>query len=165
MIYLDVPSTHTAQANILAALTRKFKLEDRLDLLKDVTNRLPLNLTGADLYALCSDAMLKCMTRRVMKIENELKEINDMSEGDFVARYSSSHKRPITPQYYLEFMASSTDIDIVVSKADFSDAMADLSPSVSQAEMENYRRAQIKFTNVKKDNTKKDLGKGKARAD
>lgn len=166
MIYLDVPSTHTAQANILAALTRKFQLEDGLDLLSDVTNYLPLNLTGADLYALCSDAMLKCMTRRVMTIESELNEINVMSEEDFVARFGTSLRRPLTPQYYLEFMASSTDIDIIVSKVDFDDAMADLSPSVSQAEMENYRRAQLKFTNVKKDDIKKkDKGKGKARAD
>ena len=166
MIYLDVPSTHAAQANILTALTRKFELEEGLDLLSDVADHLPLNLTGADLYALCSDAMLKCMTRRVMSIEKEIQDINALSEEEFIAKFGDAHRRPITPQYYLEFMADTTNVSVVVSKVDFGEAMDDLTPSVTQDEMENYRRAQLKFTNVEqKAPVKKDNGKGKARAD
>ncbi|TIA91403.1 hypothetical protein E3P99_01068 [Wallemia hederae] len=166
MIYLDVPSTHAAQANILTALTRKFELEEGLDLLSDVADHLPLNLTGADLYALCSDAMLKCMTRRVMTIEKEIQDINALSEEEFTTKFGNAHRRPITPQYYLEFMTDMTNVSVVVSKVDFGEAMADLTPSVTQDEMENYRRAQLKFTNVGKEApVKKDKGKGKARAD
>ena len=72
MIYLGLPNTHESQANILEALTRKFKLESQLNLLNDVARNLTFDLTGADLYALCSDAMLKCMNRKVSEIESKI---------------------------------------------------------------------------------------------
>ncbi|TIB99023.1 AAA-domain-containing protein [Wallemia mellicola] len=174
MIYLDVPLSHSSQAAILEALTRKFKLEPGLDLLNDVAAHLPLNLTGADLYALCSDAMLKSMTRKVMSIERKITSINELDDKEFIKQYGSQLRRPLIPQYYLEFMASSDEIDVVVSKDDFDEAMNDLSPSVSQAEMEHYRQAQRKFTNVSESKEskeseiqkelKKDKGKGKGKA-
>ena len=87
MIYLDVPSSHSSQAAILEALTRKFKMEPGLDLLNDVAAHLPLNLTGADLYALCSDAMLKSMTRKVMSIERKITSINELDDKEFIKPY------------------------------------------------------------------------------
>ena len=62
MLYLGVSTTHEAQLDILRALTRKFKLEPSLDL-KAIAEQCPFNYTGADFYALCSDAMLKAMSR------------------------------------------------------------------------------------------------------
>ena len=62
MLYLGVSTTHEAQLDILRALTRKFKLEPTLDL-KEIADQCPFNYTGADFYALCSDAMLKAMSR------------------------------------------------------------------------------------------------------
>ena len=61
LLYLGVCSDHVIQANLLKALTRKFVLED-VDLLQ-VAKACPLTLTGADLYALCTDANLKAITR------------------------------------------------------------------------------------------------------
>ena len=59
MLYLGVSDSHEAQVNILEALTRKFRLDPGLDL-RDIAQKCPLNLTGADLYELSSDAMFKC---------------------------------------------------------------------------------------------------------
>jgi peroxin-6 len=61
MLYLGVPTTHEAQLGILQALTRKFQLDPELDL-QDIADQCPFNYTGADFYALCSDAMLGAMT-------------------------------------------------------------------------------------------------------
>jgi SpoVK/Ycf46/Vps4 family AAA+-type ATPase len=71
MLYLGVSTTHEAQLNILEALTRKFRLDASLDL-KQVAECCPFNYTGADLYALCSDAMLQAMTRKAEELEETI---------------------------------------------------------------------------------------------
>ena len=71
MLYLGVSDTHEAQLNILKALTRKFRLDPDLDL-KDIAEQCPFNYTGADFYALCSDAMLKSMSRKAQEIDKRL---------------------------------------------------------------------------------------------
>lgn len=68
MLYLGVSDTHDAQLKIIEALTRKFKLDPALRL-ETIAARCPFNYTGADFYALCSDAMLKAMTRKAEEID------------------------------------------------------------------------------------------------
>lgn len=68
MLYLGVSDSHEAQLHILEALTRKFRLDPGLDL-RAIAQKCPLNLTGADFYALCSDAMLNAMSRKAESID------------------------------------------------------------------------------------------------
>lgn len=68
MLYLGVSDTHDTQLKIIQALTRKFKLDPALDLTA-VAEQCPFNYTGADFYALCSDAMLKAMSRKAEEID------------------------------------------------------------------------------------------------
>ena len=75
MLYLGVSDTHEKQLTILEALTRKFALDPSLEL-RGVAENLPLTYTGADLYALCSDAMLKAITRKAEAVDRKVKEIN-----------------------------------------------------------------------------------------
>ncbi|KAK7466888.1 peroxisomal assembly protein [Stygiomarasmius scandens] len=145
MLYLGVSQTHEAQLNILEALTRKFHLDPNLDL-KDVAEKCSFNYTGADFYALCSDALLNAMTRKAEELEQKLAVLNGKS-GPY------DHPHPITPQYYLAEMASEEDIRVSVTQADFNVALRNLVPSVSQAEMEHYSKIQSKFS---KDQTAED---------
>ena len=39
--------------------------------LEDLANNCPANLTGADLYALCSDAMLASMRKKICELEKQ----------------------------------------------------------------------------------------------
>lgn len=68
MLYLGVSENHDAQLKIIQALTRKFKLDPAIDL-ELVASMCPFNYTGADFYALCSDAMLKAMTRKANEVD------------------------------------------------------------------------------------------------
>lgn len=63
--------THEAQLKIIQALTRKFRLDPALDL-NDIAQQCPFNYTGADFYALCSDAMLKSMSRKAEEVERKI---------------------------------------------------------------------------------------------
>lgn len=71
LIYLGVCNTHEAQLAIIEALTRKFRLDPKLDL-REIAELCPLNYTGADFYALCSDAMLKAMSRTARNVEKAI---------------------------------------------------------------------------------------------
>ncbi|KAK3582678.1 hypothetical protein CHS0354_031089 [Potamilus streckersoni] len=68
LLYLGVSETRESQLNLLQALTRKFHLEENLDL-SAIAEKCPFNLTGADFYALCSDALLNAIKRKIDQLE------------------------------------------------------------------------------------------------
>lgn len=137
MLYLSVPETHAAQRDVLAALTRKFTLDPALSL-DDLSQRLPFTYTGADLYALCADAMLRSMTRVAEAVDVRVSELD-------AAPQPRHYPKPLTAQYYLASMATQAETDVVVGEQDFLHALERLQPSVSQDEMSHYRRVQEEF--------------------
>ncbi|KAF8609951.1 AAA-domain-containing protein [Ceratobasidium sp. AG-I] len=137
MLYLGVSTTHADQLRIIQALTRKFRLDPTLDLAA-VAERCPFNYTGADFYALCSDAMLKAMARKAEEIERRVEEVNAQPP-------LPEHAYPMTAQYYLAEMATPAETDVLVNSEDFFKALGELIPSVSASELEHYREVQQKF--------------------
>ncbi|GAC98613.1 hypothetical protein PHSY_006207 [Pseudozyma hubeiensis SY62] len=159
MLYLSVSETHAAQLNILQALTRKFKLDPDVGDLSIIAEQCPFNLTGADFYALCSDAMLKAMTRKASEVDEKIQRINEQGG-------KKDHPHPLTAQYYLAEMASKEEIEVKVGRKDFEGALRELTPSVSEQEMQHYREVQAKFSSPKKeDDTKKEEQKGNGLVD
>jgi peroxin-6 len=73
LLYLGVSEDHDSQLRIIEALTRKFRLHPGLDL-KKVADKCEFNYTGADFYALCSDAMLKAMVRKIDDVDKKIGE-------------------------------------------------------------------------------------------
>ncbi|KAI8604817.1 P-loop containing nucleoside triphosphate hydrolase protein [Dissophora ornata] len=136
LLYLSVSTKHEEQLRIIQALTRKFRLHPSLDL-ANVAEKCPFNYTGADFYALCSDAMLKAMSRTADGIESRVVTINNDE--------SSTLPRPITSQYYLDHLAQPDEILVQVTEQDFDQALAELVPSVSAQELEHYRQVQKMF--------------------
>ena len=139
MLYLSVAETHDAQLNILQALTRKFILAPDVGDMRVIAEQCPFNLTGADFYALCSDAMLKAMTRKAGEVDATVARLN--AQGP-----SGTHPYPLTPQYYLAELAAPHEIQVQVSRADFEHALRELVPSVSASEMAHYREVQNRFS-------------------
>ena len=114
MLYLGVSDTHEKQNTILEALTRKFSLHPDLSL-RHVADQLPFTYTGADLYALCSDAMLKAITRQASAVDAKIKELPG---------------GPVTTAYFFDHLASEEDIAVMVTEEDFAAAKRELVPSV-----------------------------------
>ena len=71
MLFLGVSNNHEAQLNILKALTRKFHLHSGMNL-SILADQCPFNFTGADFYALCSDAMLNAMAHKAQELEAKI---------------------------------------------------------------------------------------------
>lgn len=68
LVYLGVNEDEMAKEKILQAITRKFNLSADVDM-ADIARQCPANLTGADLYSLCSDAMLAALRRQIAILE------------------------------------------------------------------------------------------------
>ncbi|KAL1864947.1 hypothetical protein VTK73DRAFT_5593 [Phialemonium thermophilum] len=135
MLYLGVSDTHEKQLKILEALTRKFALHPSVSL-RRVAERLPFTYTGADFYALCSDAMLKAVTRQALQVDAKVRAIN--------ARPERAH-HPISTAYFFDHYATPEDLAVVVTEQDFLDAHRELIPSVSAGELAHYERVRAAF--------------------
>ncbi|KAE8390960.1 AAA-domain-containing protein [Aspergillus alliaceus] len=134
MLYLGVSDTHEKQATILEALTRKFALAPEVSLSR-VAEQLPLTYTGADLYALCSDAMLKAITRKATAVEEKIKQL----PGE-----------PVSTAYFFDHLATPEDVAVTVAEEDFIQAQDELVPSVSAKELEHFERIRQSFESVDK---------------
>ena len=114
MLYLGVSDTHDKQLTILEALTRKFTMHPDMSL-RRVAESLPFTYTGADLYALCSDAMLKAITRQASAVDAKIKKLSGP---------------PVTTAYFFDHLATDEDIAVMVTEADFFAANRELVGSV-----------------------------------
>ncbi|KAI0290473.1 P-loop containing nucleoside triphosphate hydrolase protein [Russula brevipes] len=179
LLYLGVCDTDEGQLRILQALTRKFRLGPALDLGR-VARECPFNFTGADFYALCADALLKAMARKAQEIDARIAMLNAQTSTSSPPFSSAAAQwpSPLTPQYYLAEIATPEEIAVVVTMEDFTTALRELVPSVSQAEMARYAQIRERFSrpantndaNVDGDMDERELGvntkgKGKARDD
>ncbi|NWS99679.1 PEX6 factor, partial [Mionectes macconnelli] len=71
LVYVGINEDRESQLQVLSAITRKFKLDPSVNL-TTILERCPAQLTGADIYALCSDAMMCAVKRKVEWIEEGL---------------------------------------------------------------------------------------------
>lgn len=131
----------------------RFTLAPDLDLQR-VADRLPFTYTGADLYALCSDAMLKAITRSARLVDDRVAEINR-------ERAAQDPPQPaITIAYFFDHYASDGDTEVMVAEEDFVSAYRELVPSVSAEELKHYERVRKDFEGGKEKD--KDTQKGNA---
>ncbi|MCL7025233.1 hypothetical protein MKW94_017039 [Papaver nudicaule] len=78
LLYVGVNSDASYRENVLAALTRKFKLHENVDLYS-IAKKCPSSFTGADMYALCADAWFHAAKRKVSCLDE-----NDQSDSVIV---------------------------------------------------------------------------------
>ncbi|KAK3341414.1 hypothetical protein B0T25DRAFT_341456 [Lasiosphaeria hispida] len=145
MLYLGVSDTHEKQLKIMEALTRKFTLHPSLSL-HNVADQLPFTYTGADFYALCSDAMLKAVTRQATLVDAKIKALNAGPPSAARHNYQElEQQQPITTAYFFDHHATPEDVAVMVTEQDFIDAHKELIPSVSAGELAHYERVRATF--------------------
>ncbi|NXT42260.1 PEX6 factor, partial [Pelecanoides urinatrix] len=71
LVYVGINEDRESQLQVLSTITRKFKLDPSVNLTA-ILEKCPAQLTGADIYALCSDAMMCAVKRKVEWIEEGL---------------------------------------------------------------------------------------------
>ncbi|TSK53638.1 Peroxisome assembly factor 2 [Bagarius yarrelli] len=71
LVYVGINEDKESQLQVLKAILRKFKVDPCVSL-TEIVERCPLQLTGADLYALCSDAMMAAIKRKILHVNEGL---------------------------------------------------------------------------------------------
>jgi peroxin-6 len=142
MLYLGISDTHDKQKNILQALTRKFDLADNVSL-ERIASKCPFTYTGADFYAMSSDAMLNAMTRTAGVVDEKLKAYNETIR-------KPQGRRDVSTRWWFQNVATKEDIAVQVTEADFDKALRELVPSVSAEELQHYLRVRANFEGGKK---------------
>ncbi|KFP29543.1 Peroxisome assembly factor 2, partial [Colius striatus] len=71
LVYVGINEDRESQLQVLSAVTRQFKLDPSVNL-PSILEHCPAQLTGADISALCSDAVLCAVKRKVEWIEEGL---------------------------------------------------------------------------------------------
>ncbi|CAJ1054162.1 peroxisome assembly factor 2 isoform X3 [Xyrichtys novacula] len=112
LVYVGINEDRESQLQVLQAVLRKFQLDSSVKL-QEVVNGCPAHMSGADLYALCSDAMTAAIKRKISLINSGL---------------------------------DSEDSPVLLSSEDFSAALENFQPSVSEQELLRYRNMQEKLT-------------------
>ncbi|KAG7195835.1 peroxisomal assembly protein [Scheffersomyces spartinae] len=136
MLYLGISDTDEKQFKILEALTRKFKLDDDVDLM-EIARTCSFTFTGADFYALCSDSMLNAMTRIAGEVDTKFNQ------------YNNGKTEPVSIRWWFDNVSTPDDISVVVKQEDFVKAKDALIPSVSAEELQHYLRVKENFEGAK----------------
>lgn len=143
MLYLGISDTNDKQIKILEALTRKFTLDDDVELDK-IAEKCSFTFTGADFYALCSDAMLNAMTRIASEVDTKIKYYNQT--------VIDNGKEEVSTRWWFDNIATEEDTLVVVKMTDFVKAQRELVPSVSAEELQHYLRIRQNFEGGKTNN-------------
>lgn len=115
-----------------------------------VSETLPFTFTGADLYALCSDAMLKAVTRSARSVDQRVAAINSERAGRGQGKISVA--------YYFDHYGTEADAEVLVTEEDFIRAKSELVPSVSVDELRHYERVRSSFEGTDKTSQNSDGG-------
>lgn len=75
LVYVGLNEDRDSQLRVLQAITRKFSLDPAVSL-RGVVEQCPSRLSGADLYSLCSEAVMAAVKRRVARVDQGL-EVED----------------------------------------------------------------------------------------
>lgn len=134
--------------NRTSVLGSRFQLDSTVDL-PDVLDRCPAHMTGADLYALCSDAMMAAIKRKIALIEDG-KETGSCLLSSIFTSVKNNSVMPMFPVNRSRLSATSgldsEDSPLRVSAHDFSAARESFRLSVSDQELQRYRDIQNRLT-------------------
>ncbi|KAL9696555.1 hypothetical protein quinque_016134 [Culex quinquefasciatus] len=125
LLYVGPSSSAEDKESVLAAITQRFHLAKGLTL-RRIAEGLKQDMTGADLYAICSNAWLSAV-RRTIHGGGKGRNGKVGEEGDGVEDGLSAEQ-------------------VVVNEGDFKAAMKKFIPSISPADMEYFNRLRSNFS-------------------
>lgn len=110
-------------------------------------------MTGADLYALCSDAMMAAIKRKIALIEDGKETGSGLSARLFSSIFTSVKNDTVMPMFPVNCrrLSAGAGLDsevspLRVSSHDFLAAIESFRPSISDQELQRYRDIQNQLT-------------------
>lgn len=149
-IYLGIAEKEDEKMKIIQALTRKFKFAEtgkmnKMDILRVIAADQRLErFTGADLYALCCDAMMCCLKSLIGEIQNLAERGGDRISVDLVMELIENGKRTELEDKYGVNMSDDewnrvSQFETMLNLTHFERALEHIKPSLTAREIEQYR--------------------------
>ena len=151
LVYLGIPTDHKERTRILASQLRKMKIEYDDDngngngddntsaaekMASLIVKKLPPRLSGADMSKLSSNAMLHALRRLCHQAEQERQQQQEQQQSSGII---------ITVDEILKNW-DEKKCTPVITYEDLVEASKNISPSVSEEEMERYKRLRIEHS-------------------
>ena len=143
LVYLGLAESKESRANILAAQMRKFKFEANStphSIALKVIDSIPQTLTGADLSAVASGALMRALKRLCDKADEQLSKKKSMIQE----RISSCNLN--LESIFSEW--SEDELTPMVTTDDLIKAARDVVPSVSKKDLALYKDMKDKYCNL-----------------
>ena len=143
LLYLGPAKTREHCLKILLAQTRKFRFEEGCDaetVLESAMESFPPTLSGADLSAVASGALMRGLKRVCDRIEEEARSTNlerGVDEGTDVMAIDVDDVMESWPEEKLQ---------PVLTADDFVEAAKNIVPSISSADLERFEELQRQFS-------------------
>jgi ATP-dependent 26S proteasome regulatory subunit len=134
LVYLGVPTDDKERARVLAAQIRKLNLAgDHTELAEQVVATLPPRLTGADLSSIATGALSHAVQRLCYKADEEQRKIEEEQgiKVDIAQVLEGWDEKQRTPMVQLD---------------DLLEASKEVTPSLSEKELERYERLREQYT-------------------
>jgi len=149
-IYLGIAEDAEDKLKIIRALTRKFEFAEtdkmkRMDILRKIAGDERLQrFTGADLYALCCDAMMCCLKSLIEEIERLAEHGGDRLSVDLLMEMVENGERTKLAQKYGvrvsdEKWSRMSDFRVMLELSHFERALDSIKPSLTQREIQRYK--------------------------
>ncbi|KAI8445291.1 P-loop containing nucleoside triphosphate hydrolase protein [Phakopsora pachyrhizi] len=107
------------------------------------------NFTGADYYAICSEALMRCIGRKIEKIETRSNQAQEKAGRVSDVKIFDENK---------EEEEEEEEEDVRVGKVDFISALREIVPSISFNELKHYNTIRQRFNGNDQPSKTKDQG-------
>ena len=150
LIYLGLAKTDEDRKKILSAQMRRFRFEGdkcATDIVNEIIHYIPESLSGADLSAVASGAMMRSMRRLCSEVEEEVIEKSHISIRDI-----SKLRADIMSNWNDSFFQRREKLTPTVTIEDIKEAAKDVVPSINELEMQRYEsiKSQIQGNEINK---------------
>lgn len=138
LLYLGPAKTKDTMLKILKAQTRKFRFEPGTDpdsILQEAMESFPTTLSGADLSAVASKALMRGLRRVCDQVEREAESLN---------RNKDPSEMKVGIDDVMETW-SKEELEPVMCVEDFVEAAQNIVPSISQKDLDNFEKLQQQF--------------------
>ncbi|KAL4420721.1 hypothetical protein ABPG75_010377 [Micractinium tetrahymenae] len=150
LLYVGIASDVPSRLQVLQALARRFRMAPGVDL-EQVAARCADRFTGADLYALCSDAWMTALKRSIACLEARQgkgqcngEEHGSAANGS-VGTTEAGAELAEEAEEAAEEAAAEGEPEVEVTQADFLAAADSLQPSLSLEEVAKYERIRDQY--------------------
>lgn len=114
----------------------------------DVANECPFELTGADFYALCTDAMLKAISKSIANLQQQFGILSHLPTYFSATFKTDNENSDITEKVFLDKLVHGEDKLVLVDFEDFLNALRNLQPSVKKYELKRYEELRNTFSST-----------------